>query len=108
MKMTEKNINSVGKIYTIRCYDKPDFLYIGSTFYDLDKRFSSHLSNARRKKHIKLYKAMSDDFNIIDFWYIELYEQYENISKQDLHNREREIIHALKPSLNTQFWRVLN
>ena len=108
MKMTENNINSVGKIYTIRCYDKPDFLYIGSTFYDLDKRFSSHLSNARRKKHIKLYKAMSDDFNIIDFWYIELYEQYENISKQDLHNREREIIHALKPSLNTQFWRVLN
>ena len=108
MKMTENKNKSVGKIYTLRCYDKPNFLYIGSTFNDLDKRFLGHLSDAKRKKHIKLYKAMSDDFNIIDFWYIELYEQYENISKQDLHNREREIIHALKPSLNTQFWRVLN
>ncbi len=70
MKMTENKINRVGKIYTLRCYDKPEFLYIGSTFNDLERRFMGHLSNARCKKHVKLYKAMSDYFNIVDFWYI--------------------------------------
>ncbi len=39
--------NKAGKIYTIGCCSKPEFLFVGWTFHDLNKRLTCYLSNER-------------------------------------------------------------
>ena len=90
-----------GKIYTIRCYDKPEYLYIVSTIRDLKTRFSAHKSSIKQAYcKSKLYKCMRTSDNL-DWWYTELYENFPCENSKHLRNREYSIINELKPSLNT-------
>ncbi len=63
------------KIYTIRYYDEPEYLYIGATVQTLDARFKNHMSTARTQfgANSKLYQAIRGSENK-DWWYIELYK----------------------------------
>ena len=78
-----------GKIYTIRCYDDPSLIYVGSTCDTLWSRWGGHKKAMIQKPHIPLYKNMSDKG--VDMFYIELYEECPSNSKEQLHQREGEI-----------------
>ena len=59
---------SQGKIYTIRCYDKPEYLYIGATVQKLETRVQSHMSTARTEPgNSKFYQAIRGTENK-DWW----------------------------------------
>ncbi len=76
-----------GKIYTIRCYDKPEYLYIGSTIRYLKTRMSNHKSDLKQAYcKSKLYKCMRSSDNL-DWWYIELYENFPCENAKQLKNR---------------------
>ena len=92
-----------GRIYTIRCYDDPDLIYIGSTAQPLYKRFSTHkaYSTYEHCKNRPLYKAVNENYE--GDWsqfYIELYEQYPCNNREELNKREGEIIRELGNTLN--------
>ena len=95
--MTEKDINiyNNSKIYTIRFKSDNDLIYVGSTTQPLHKRFYSHKSrlNTQKYNHLGLYKKMSE-LGIHDC-YIELYENYNCNSIEELNKREGEIIRAI-------------
>ncbi len=65
-----------GRIYTIRCYDKPEYLYNGSTIRDLKTRFAAHKSDMKQACcKSKLCKCMRSSDNL-DWGYIEFYEKF--------------------------------
>ena len=90
------------KIYTIRYYDEPEYLYIGATVQKLETRFKAHMNTARTEpgNNSKFYQAIRKSENK-HWWYIELYENYPCKNKEQLDYREQQIIKNLKPSLNT-------
>jgi len=73
-----------GKIYLVKCKNNPKLKYVGSTFQQLEERFSLH----KRDKNCSLYKYVNGDW---DNWYIELYENYSCNNKAELDKREGEI-----------------
>ena len=88
-----------GKIYTIRNDFDDNLLYIGSTFADLNYRFDRH----RFQKTTALHKYITENNEDWENWYIELYAEYPDISKEDLLKKEGEIIrlHILQNPLGT-------
>jgi hypothetical protein len=87
-----------GRIYTIRCYDDPSLIYVGSTTRPLCYRFSKHKGHSReeRCKNMLLYTTIREDFG--DDWskfYIELYEEYPCENKEQLNKREGQIIREI-------------
>lgn len=86
-----------GFIYKIVNTKTPDF-YIGSTIQELKNRFKTHKSNAKLGKTEKLYDFMR--FHGLEFFSIELLEEFEVNSKSDLGIKEKEYYINLKPTLN--------
>jgi hypothetical protein len=82
-----------GKIYTIRCRNDDNLIYVGSTIQSLPVRFGGHKKNSKREKNqsILLYSRI-EDWND---WYIELYEIYPCYNVQELKKREGEIIRQI-------------
>ena len=95
--MTEKDINiyNNGKIYTIRCRTDNNLIYVGSTTQPLHKRWFTHKSRLVDKNfdHYILYKKMKEIGK--DNFYIELYENYNCNSKEELNRREGGIIRQI-------------
>jgi ATP-dependent Lon protease len=84
-----------GKIYTIRNRNDETLIYVGSTVQPLYKRFSQHKKDSisTRCENMLLYKKMNEtDFND---WYIELYIDYPCERKEQLTQREGEIIRQI-------------
>ena len=88
-----------GKIYSLRYYPNPEYIYIGSTKQPLYKRLYGHKYDSLTKDSL-IYKTMRAT-NDINNWYIELYETFPCNNKEELNKRENEVIRELKPSLNT-------
>ncbi len=82
-----------GKIYTIRCHDDKDLIYVGSTIQPLYKRFHEHKRDMHVHKERKIYMKMNELG--CDKFYIELYELYSCNSKEELNKREGEIIREI-------------
>lgn len=72
-----------GKIYALKSHNT-DKIYIGSTFNSLSKRFSQHKYDAK-KNNKKISSLEIFDFGDV---YIELLNEYENISKDELKKNE--------------------
>ena len=79
-----------GKIYVLRSH-KTDDIYIGSTTQSLYKRFYEHKKRYKNFYGEKNMRSGSKMFNYDDC-YIELYELYPCNTKQELEQREGEII----------------
>lgn len=88
---------SEGKIYLIKFKNDPLLVYVGSTKSPLNERLSKHKSG----KGISLYKYIHEncDGNWND-WYIELYEDYPCLNKEELDRREGEITFKFKNDSN--------
>ena len=52
--MSNDNKYNNGKIYTIRCHDDQNLIYVGSTVQPLYKRWHQHKINASNKKEFKV------------------------------------------------------
>jgi len=87
-----------GKIYKL--FFEND-IYIGSTFDKyLSNRLGKHRDVARKQRSTtKLYKTMYEKG--ANNFIIELLEEYECKTKEELRNKEDEWITKLTPSLNT-------
>lgn len=83
---------SKGQIYTIRCRDDPEMVYVGSTINTLTKRLYSHKSEAKRSPNILVYKTIAGNWSN---FYIELYELYPCSCKNELVRREGEIMRLI-------------
>jgi hypothetical protein len=84
-----------GKIYTIR-YKKDDkLIYVGSTIQTLYKRFIKHIYDSKYPKNANrpLYKKMNG--TDINDWYIELFEECACEKKEQLLQREGQIIREI-------------
>ena len=91
--MSDKYKN--GKIYTIRYKNDDSLIYVGSTVQPLFKRWHQHKKNLNNEKcnNILLYQKIRE--TNIDDWYIELHEDITCESKEQLNQREGEIIREL-------------
>jgi hypothetical protein len=93
--MSDKYKN--GKIYTIRYKNDDSLIYVGSTIQPLFKRWHQHkvcLNNEKNKEYHKLLYKKIRETNIED-WYIELYEEFSCESKEQLNQREGEVIRKI-------------
>lgn len=79
-----------GKIYIIRNKNDENLIYIGSTFADLNYRFNRH----KFQHTTALHKYIIDNNDDWDNWNIELFAEYEDISKEDLLKKEGDIIRS--------------
>jgi hypothetical protein len=87
---------SKGKIYTLRCRNDISIIYVGSTIQPLAVRFGGHKCDSKRYSNHQLYSKI-EDWND---WYIELYLNYPCNSKEELHQKEGEVIREIG-NLNT-------
>ncbi len=97
LKVYQKQMKTA-RIYKIINTKTVD-IYIGSTIQSLEKRFNAHKSNSKLKKNGKLYDCMRE--NGIEHFTIELLEEFEITSKEDIGIKEKKYYTNLKPSLNT-------
>lgn len=92
---TEYNRMISGKIYTIRYKLDPSYIYVGSTQQPLSKRWGDHKMYIKNMNKTGLIYKTIRDTNDIGNWYIELYENYECDTKEQLHRREGEVIREI-------------
>lgn len=83
-------------IYTIRNKENDNVIYIGSTRQSLNKRFLCHKADFKKGTRMSLYDFIRDNDEDFNNYYIELYEQIEGISLEQLRKREGEIIRGFK------------
>ncbi len=90
-----------GRIYTIRYKNDDSLIYVGSTVTPLYKRFSDHKSHSKNPKNEnkQLYKKMNE--TDLNDWYIELYEDCPCDRKEQLTQREGQVIREIG-TLNKQ------
>ena len=83
-----------GKIYTIRCRTDDTMIYVGSTIQPLAKRWGGHKvrSKEERGKNRLIYKTINNDW---ENWYIELHILYPCNSKEELLQKEGEVIREM-------------
>ena len=83
-----------GKIYSLRSHQTDD-IYIGSTTQSLAVRKAGHRDNY--KKHLNGKYPFTTSFNIIKFddCYIELMENYQCNSRNELERREGQLIREM-------------
>jgi hypothetical protein len=91
-----------GKIYTIRNRNDETLIYVGSTVQPLYKRLSQHKITSKNQKYenMLLYKNINE--TDINDWYIELYEDFPCERKEQLMQREGQIIREIG-TLNMKF-----
>ena len=84
-----------GKIYTIRYKNDDSLIYVGSTVQPLYKRWSQHKSDSKNpeKENIQLYSKMNE--TDINDWYIELYEDCSYERREQLLQREGQVIREI-------------
>ena len=84
-----------GKIYTIRYKNDDSLIYVGSTVQPLYKRFAVHksLSKEPEIENRLLYSKMKE--TDMKDWYIELYEDYSCERKEQLTQREGQVIREI-------------
>jgi hypothetical protein len=99
LKMDNKYKN--GKIYTIRYKNDDTLIYVGSTVQPLYKRFAKHKTDS--KKPVKENRLLYQKFKETDIndWYVELYEDYSCERKEQLTQREGQVIREIG-TLNKQ------
>jgi hypothetical protein len=100
--MSDDNKYKNGKIYTLRNKNDDSLIYVGSTVQPLYKRLSQHKIDSKRTKHENrlLFKKMNET-DIINDWYIELYEDCPCVRKEQLTQREGQVIREIG-TLNTR------
>lgn len=82
-----------GKIYTIRCRDNQNLIYVGSTIQPLSKRWGKHKQDSLNNKSNRLlYQTINNEW---DKWYIELYELCPCNTLEELLKREGEVIRLI-------------
>ena len=89
------------KIYTIRYGNDDSLIYVGSTVQPLYKRLSQHKKDSKKpeNENRQLYKKINEtDFND---WYIELFEDFPCERKEQLLQREGQVIREIA-TLNKQ------
>ena len=95
--MIKNDINKYnnGKIYTIRCRLDDNLIYVGSTIQPLYKRWFTHKSRLIDPNfdNYILYQKMKEKGD--ETFYIELYENYNCNSKEELNRREGEVIREI-------------
>ena len=93
--MTDDNKYKNGKIYTIRYRNDDSLIYVGSTIVPLYKRFSDHKGLLKKTKYenVQIYKKMNE--TDINDWYIELYEDCPCERKEQLTQREGQVIREI-------------
>jgi hypothetical protein len=84
-----------GKIYTIRYKNDDSLIYVGSTVAPLYKRWSQHKSDSKNpeKETIQLYSKMNE--TDINDWYIELYEDCPCERREQVTQREGQVIREI-------------
>ena len=84
-----------GKIYTIRNRNDDSLIYVGSTVVPLYKRLSNHKTDSKNPKYEnrQLYKKMNE--TDINDWYIELYEDCPCERREQLLQREGQVIREI-------------
>ena len=94
--MNSDNKYNNGKIYTIRCIDNNNLIYVGSTIQPLYKRWYEHkqLYNKEGKQYNKLLYIKMRELGF-DKFYIELYENINCENIEQLHKKEGEIIRQI-------------
>jgi hypothetical protein len=97
--MSEDKINKYnnGKIYTIRCRDNNNLIYVGSTVQPLYKRWNQHkrtFKNENHKEYNKLLYIKMRELGIENF-YIELYKNINCKNIEELLKHEGEIIREI-------------
>ncbi len=93
--MSDDNKYKNGKIYTIRYRNDETLICVGSTVQPLYKRLSQHKKDSKKEKNenIQLYKKMNElDMNN---FYIELYIDYPCERKEQLLQREGQVIREI-------------
>ena len=95
MTKNDNNKYNNGKIYTVRCHDDVNLIYVGSTCQPLHKRWYEHKSlfNKSTNQNRLLFVKMNEIG--IDKFYIELYELCKCNSKEELNKREGEVIREI-------------
>ena len=88
---------SKGKIYTIRFYDNENLIYIGSTIQTLAKRFGGHKKKTRCSLYSYIQEHYKEDFKCC---YIELLELFGCKNREELDQKEGEIIRNFKADEN--------
>ena len=94
--MNSDNKYNNGKIYTIRCTDNNNLIYVGSTTQPLYKRWYEHkqIYNKEGKQYNKLLYIKMRELGV-DKFYIELYENINCQNIEQLHKKEGEIIRQI-------------
>jgi hypothetical protein len=84
-----------GKIYTIRYRNDDALIYVGSTVVPLCKRWSQHKTDSKKGKNEnrQLYIKMNE--TDINDWYIELYEDCSYERREQLLQREGQVIREI-------------
>ncbi len=92
-----------GKIYTIRCRDDPELIYVGSTTQPLSQRWQEHKRHSKNPKHnsynIHFYQVLRDKG--IDNFYIELYIECPCENREQLTKHEGKLIREIG-TINTR------
>ena len=94
--MNSDNKYNNGKIYTIRCTDNNNLIYVGSTTQPLYKRWYEHkqIYNKEGKQYNKLLYSKMRELGV-DKFFIELYENFKCENIEQLHKKEGEIIRQI-------------
>ena len=97
--MSQQKIYPIGRVYAIRS-PNTDEVYIGSTFNPLYKRFGHHKCYFKKYEITGIYSTTS--YKIIEAGgaYIELMEQHENLTKEQLNKFEGEHIRYVDNCVN--------
>jgi hypothetical protein len=87
---------SKGKIYTLRSYQRPDLIYVGSTTQSLGMRISKHRSDYKVYKNGKRrFIASFELFDSCTDVYIELHVACPCDNKDELYKQEGEVIRSM-------------
>ena len=89
---------SKSKIYTIRNQNDTSLIYVGSTTQPLSKRWGEHKKKSRECPLRLIYKTINSEW---EEWYIELYQLCPCNSREELQQKEGEIIRLIG-TLNLQ------
>ena len=83
---------SKSKIYTIRSQSDTGLIYVGSTTQPLSKRWGEHKGKSRVYPLRLLYRTINNEW---DDWHIELHQLCPCNSKEELQQKEREVIRLI-------------
>ncbi len=95
--MSSDNKYKNSKIYTIRCKEDNNLVYIGATIQPLYKRWHQHKCKSQLEHSNEYDKCLYIKMRElgIDKFYIELYEHFVCNTKEELNKREGQLIREI-------------